>query len=142
MESLTNFIKVFNTGSTRLVVCVGKYAIKIPKLRKNDSFYGVIYNMLRGWKGNRYEYIWSKTDLYPYLAKVKLSMLFSFIIIMERAESIDRDRFFSLKKSDYEFGGYEFKMDSFGVINNEVKIIDYDGLTDYKMEYKYVEFER
>lgn len=123
-------IKIYNNGSSRVVVCIHRYAIKLPRILSDDKFYGNVMSTINGWKGNRYEYIWSKSDIYPYLAKVKLSALFSFIIVMERAKELDREAFFNLDKSDYKFGGFEFKLDSFGVVNNEVKIIDYDGLNN------------
>ena len=121
-------IKLYNNGSSRIVIGIGSYVIKIPRFISDDKFYGNTISIIKGWKGNRYEYLWSKTNIYPYLAKVKLSLLFSFIIVMERAEELDRESFFKLDKSDYEFGGFEFKIDSFGIVNNEIKVIDYDGL--------------
>lgn len=117
-----------NKGSTRFIICLGKYAIKIPKLKTDNKFYGNLFTFLNGWKGNRYEYIWSKANIYPYLAKVRISLFFSLIIIMDRARPIDRDDFLLIDKNDYSFGGYEFKMDSFGVVKNRIVIIDYDGL--------------
>lgn len=121
-------IRIYSKGSTRVVFGIGRYVIKIPRLNADDKFYGRVISILKGWKGNRFEYIWSKANIYPYLAKVKLSMMFSFIIVMERAEELDVESYFKLDKSDYKFGGFEFKNDSFGIINNEIKIIDYDGL--------------
>lgn len=121
---LLNF-KVVNTGSTRLVLLIGGYAIKIP--RGDDNSFGIFLGILRGWIGNRTEYMWSKQDLFPFLNRVVFSFLFSFIIVQRRVEMITEEEFFSLEKADYPFGGFEWKLDSFGKVNDKIVVIDYDG---------------
>lgn len=80
--------KFIKSGSTRLVFLLGNYAVKIPRcfIKSDDSFYGNIHNFLNGWKANRTEYIWSKSNLYLFLNPVKRSLLFSIILIFDRAD--------------------------------------------------------
>ena len=120
-------IKCISTGSTRIVFLIGKYAIKIPRVivQPDNKFYGRLHEFICGWKANRTEYIWSKSNIYPFLNPVKISLLFSIILIFDRSEELSRDEFFNLNEEDYNFGGYEHKIDSFGKINSEIKIIDY-----------------
>ena len=120
-------IKFINTGSTRLVFLVGKYAIKTPRccIKPDNKFYGKLMGFLQGWIGNRSEYIWSKSKIYPFLNPVRLSLFGSLIIVMDRADIISDDEFLLLNKNDFDFYGFEFKADSFGKVNNTIKVIDY-----------------
>ena len=43
---------------------------------------------------------------------------------MERVEPISRNEFLKLNQTDYDFN-FEWKHDSLGKINNEIKVIDY-----------------
>jgi hypothetical protein len=117
-------VKLINSGSTRLVLLVGQYAIKIPRccIKPDNKFYGKVIGLLEGWKANRYEYIWSKSNIHDFLCEVKYSFLFSLIIIMKKADKISRDEFFELKKFNFT---YEHKIDSYGKINNKIKVVDY-----------------
>lgn len=78
-----------------------------------------------GMGSNRTEYIWSKSNLYSFLNPVKLSLLFSIILIFDRTQEISENEFFDLNEEDYNFYSYEHKIDSFGKINSEILIIDY-----------------
>lgn len=118
--------KLINTGSTRIVLLIGDYAIKIPR-SEHEYYTGKVLGILRGWIGNRTEYMWSKQDLFPFLNRVVFSFLFSFIIVQRRVEMITEEEFFSLEKADYPFGGFEWKLDSFGKVNDKIVVIDYDG---------------
>ena len=118
--------KFIDTGSTRIVFLIGNHAVKIPRFIKPDnSFYGKLLGFLWGWEANRTEYIWSKSNLYSFLNPVKLSLLFSLILIFDRTQELSENEFFNLNPEDYNFGSYEHKMDSFGKINSEIRIIDY-----------------
>ena len=120
-------VKFINKGSTRLVFLVGRYAVKTPRccIKPDNSFYGKLLGFLQGWLGNRTEYIWSKSKIYPFLNPVRLSILGSLIIVMDRADEITEKEFHMLKEADFNFGGFEWKLDSFGKINNIVKVVDY-----------------
>lgn len=117
--------KCINTGSTRLVFLIGSYAFKIPRccVKLDNSFYGRLLGFLWGWESNRVEYVWSKSKIYDYLNPIRLSLLWSLIIVQDRVEEISREEFFNL--TPFEFGGYEHKIDSFGKLNNKIYIIDY-----------------
>ena len=119
--------KFVNTGSTRLVFLIGQHAIKIPRccVKAEDYFHGRLYSFLKGWLSNRHEYNYSKANLYDFLLPIKFSLFGSMIIVMKRVEPITREEFLNLKEEDFNFGGYEFKEDSFGKINNKIFIIDY-----------------
>lgn len=118
--------KLINTGSTRLVFLISNYAIKIPRcfVKPDNSFYGKLYGFLMGWLSNRHEYMWSKTGM-SFLLPVKLSIFGSLIIVMDRAEEITEEEFFSLSEEDFNFEAIEFKIDSFGKINNTIFALDY-----------------
>jgi len=118
-------MKFNNLGTTRVVFLIGKYAIKIPRcgIPPSNSFYGKFMDLLEGWKGNRNEYIWSNAKIYDYLCPVRLSLFFSFIIVMDRAKSLTYKEFKNLEK--FNFGGYEHKRDSYGKVNNKIIVVDY-----------------
>ncbi len=117
--------KFINTGSTRLVFLIGKYAIKIPRcfVKMDNSFNGRILEFLKGWQANRTEYIWSQSKIYDYLNPIRFSLLGSLIIIQDRVEEISKNEFYTLEQ--FNFGKYEHKIDSLGKIKNRIVIIDY-----------------
>lgn len=119
---ILNF-KVVNTGSTRLVLLIGGYAIKIP--RGDDNSFGIFLGILRGWIGNRTEYMYTKYNIYSFTNPILFSFLFSLVVVQKRTELITREEFFSLERDDYPFGGFEWKLDSFGKIDNKIVVIDY-----------------
>lgn len=119
-------MKILNNGSTRIVILVGKYAIKIPRffIEPDNKFYGKLVNFLFGWVSNRKEYLLSKNQINDDLLPVKKSFLWSMIIIMDKAEPITREEFFNLNQEDFNFG-HEHKLDSYGKVNNKIYVIDY-----------------
>ena len=119
--------KFINTGSSRLVFLIGKYAIKIPRccVKPDNTFYGKLLGFLWGWEANRVEYKWSKSKTYDFLNPVKFSILGSIIIVFDRARVLTDIEFMDLNKDDFPFGKFEFKTDSFGFVNGVVKILDY-----------------
>ena len=112
-------------GATRFVILIGNYAVKFPAIWIKSSFYGTFYMFLQGWLGNRNEYLWSRSRIFDYLCRVRISVFLSFIIIMDKAEELTQEEFATLKEKDYEFKKIEWKKSSFGKINGEIKIIDY-----------------
>ena len=120
-------MKLITKGSSRLVFLIGNYALKIPRVfvEADDKFYGKLYTFLKGWQSNRYEYLWSKSNLYDFLLPVKFSVFYSIIIIMDKATELTVDEFSMLDEADYNFKRFEFKLDSFGKLNNKNYIIDY-----------------
>ena len=120
-------------GDTRIVLITKQYAIKIPKFQ-NKNFYGIIYTMLTGWIANRNEFLWHKSNIHNFFCPVKLSILFSFIIIMEKAIPINKKEFKNIKK--FNFGGYEHKISSYGKINGKIVIVDYGDYSRVNKEEK------
>jgi len=116
-------MKFINTGATRLVFLTKNYAIKIPRVFiKTNKFYGNIISFLEGWKANRYEYKWSKSKIFDFLAPIEYSILFSMVIVMKRAQPMTETEFNNLEKFNF---GYEHKQDSIGFIDNKPVILDY-----------------
>lgn len=116
-------------GSTRIVFIVGKYAIKIPSLRIDDHFMGMLYGILLGWQGNRFEYVWSKENInkslnYPF-NKTIISLFGSFIVVQRKASPISIEQFLEIEPVNFD--GYEHKINSFGIVDEKIVILDYDG---------------
>jgi len=99
-------------------------AIKIPRIfvKPDNGFYGKTIGFLNGWLANRYEYKWSKSQMYDFLCPVKYSFFFSMIIVMKRAETLSREEFFNLNKFNFV---YEHKLDSYGKLDGKVVVVDY-----------------
>jgi len=117
-------MEIITTGTKRIVILTKRHAIKIPKFTSEKSdFFGRVIHILEGWRSNRLEYIWSKSDILNYFCEVKFSFFFSFVIIMDKTEMLTEKEFKELEP--FNFGGYEHKIDSFGKIDGKVKIIDY-----------------
>ena len=111
-----------NTGETRMVFVFDKHVIKIPRCMGYAPSHGIVHSILRGWLANRTEYKWSGRR--KVLCPVTVSLLFSFIIVMERADSITEEEFDNLPE-DLGFNSFERKVDSLGKLNGEITIIDY-----------------
>lgn len=119
---MNKFIEL-KQGTTRIVVCIGKYAIKIPNFRSWKLF-------LNGLLANIQEETFR--DLDPILLKSKLYIPGGFLSIFEKVEEIDeitwikiKDDFYTIiDKKDYIIP-VEIKKDSFGMLNGQLKIIDY-----------------
>jgi len=118
-------MKIVWIGATRIVIVFDKVVIKIPRLFKVNTFYGKTVSILEGWLANRNEYIWEKSNIYDFLCPIKLSLFWSFIIVMSKVELLNDVEFNKLNKEDYNFGGIEWKLDSFGKLNNKIVAIDY-----------------
>lgn len=117
-------MRLLRTGSTRAVLLTNKYAIKFPigVLCTDNTFYGRMHGILRGWLANRTEYKWSSYGEFTFLCPIKYSFLFSFVVVMPRVDPIPRDEFYNI--SPFNFS-YEHKLDSYGLFNNKVVVVDY-----------------
>jgi len=90
-----------------------------------NYFYGRVSNTLDGWSANRTEYKWSKLGDMNFLCKVRISLLFSFIIVMDRTNQITEQEFDELNMDDFNFG-FEKKLDSFGKDKHgNIIVVDY-----------------
>lgn len=124
---IKNFFKNIERkyGTTRAVLLIGQYAIKVPSFVEWRLFlYGLLGNMQEVvfWKG------------LPTSRSMMCPVLFSipggFLIIMRRAESVSVEEF--LEKSQKWFNEarnlsipVENKVDSWGRINNKIVAVDY-----------------
>lgn len=119
-------MEIIYSGSTRIVFLIGRYAVKIPKcfVKAECSFYGHLIGFLNGWKANRTEYIWSKSNIFDFLLPVKFSSLGSLIIIMDKVDLITVEEFCEIDINNYNFS-HEHKLDSYGKLNNKIYVIDY-----------------
>jgi hypothetical protein len=113
-------------GITRTVFLIGKYAIKVPCGR-----YGW-QKWLRGLLANLQEREWSKAN-YPELCPVLFSDPFGVVVVMPRAEILDRPltpgEYHAMFEDIYPERGYripsENKPDSFGYLNGRLVAVDY-----------------
>jgi len=111
---------IIKKGTTRIAFIFKNWTIKVPRI-KND-FYGRIYNFIVGCRHNRFEYIWSKSNIYKFLCPVIFSFLGSLVIIMPTVKELSNKEFKKLTK--YNFS-YEHKKDSYGRLENNIVVIDY-----------------
>ena len=110
-------------GSTRTVILIARYAIKIPSFVEWRLF---LYGLL----GNMQESLWSKCGI-DRLCKVLFSIPGGFIVVMERAEPLTREEFDKfdydgfIKDCDLCLTFIENKYDSFGKIGGKIVAVDY-----------------
>lgn len=111
-------------GSTRVVLLIGRWALKLPSLYSWPHF-------LRGLLCNMQEAMFSATG-WPELCPVVLSIPGGWLVVMPRAHPISREEFFSM---DYEsfvqrpdhVVPVERKLDSFGMLDGRLVAVDYGG---------------
>jgi len=109
-------------GSSRTVILVSKWAIKLP------SFAGW-RNFLHGLLANHQERLFSQAE-WPELCPVLWSLPLAIVICMRRAgplemaqfESLDFDRF--VNREEYAIP-VENKLDSFGWLDGRIVAVDY-----------------
>ena len=111
-------------GTTRIVLLLGKYAIKFPAVNSWQNF-------LLGMVSNINESRLSKVVQLPGFPRF-CPVLFSFpgglFNVMPRTKPIDRESFFNMDMSwCMENGPIENKLDSFGMLGGEVVAVDYNG---------------
>ncbi len=137
MATLNTRVLQFYSGVTRFVICVGPFAIKLPRL---EFGYNGWRNFLHGLLANMTE-----TEFSSYLSGVVAPVLFSiaggWAVIMPRAKPFEKldnesdDDF--IARFDYLYSQWlntpnalgvsmiEKKPDSFGFINGQFLAIDY-----------------
>jgi len=110
-------------GTSRIVICIKNIAIKLPNISEYRLFlYGLLANMQ--------ERLFWKSYKNKKLCPVLLSFPGGFMIVMKRAESITRKKFYTLdynkfvNEKDFIIP-VENKLSSFGIIDNEIVAVDY-----------------
>ncbi len=109
-------------GTTRTVLLIGRWAVKVPSLTEWRLF-------LLGLLANMQEACLSRCG-WPELCPVTFSIPGGWLIVMHRAEPITRDEFFTLdverwRNRDEYTVPVEAKLDSFGRLNGSIVAIDY-----------------
>lgn len=108
-------------GTTRLVILVGKYAIKVPRPKWWKSF-------LKGIIANLDESLWYKNS--PLDWKLKMApvigcYLKGFILIMRRAEPLTLEQYGSISIKDYYLIPMDNKIQNFGIYKGNIVLVDY-----------------
>lgn len=117
---------IFKKGVTRLVLLIGKYAIKFPNFTYSHLHF------LNGCYNNYSEYQYCKTfkkvqdsmDLYKKVSPTIFCLCFGLISVQKRVELLDRDltndeiQYFKQQSDD-------IKKDNFGYLNGVLVCIDY-----------------
>lgn len=115
-------------GTTRKVILIGSWAIKLPALTEWRLF-------LMGLLANMQESQFSRLG-WPELCPVIFAAPGGICLIMQRAEPLTRDQFFALDYAEWIKRGedlpkgewvipVENKLDSFGVIGDRIVAVDY-----------------
>jgi hypothetical protein len=109
-------------GSTRTVLLIGKYAVKIPAMVSWKHF-------LNGLLGNIQESEFNTLN-HPKLCPVLFALPLGFLIVMPRCENVSREVFYSLDfkrfvKERNLLLPVEDKLSSFGMLNGKVVAVDY-----------------
>lgn len=115
-------------GTTRTVILIGGYAIKIPVFTEWRLF-------LSGLLANIQEVTFSRAG-WPELCPVIWSIPGGWLVVMQRAEPLTREQFFALNYAEWIKGGkdlpkgewvipVENKQDSFGYLDGRLVAVDY-----------------
>lgn len=109
-------------GTSRIVLLIGNYAVKVPSFVEWRLF---LLGLLANMQERRFsEHGWEE------LCPVLWSIYGGFMIVMRRAEPLTREQFDSfdaeawLERDDYVVPA-EPKMDSFGWLDGKIVAIDY-----------------
>jgi hypothetical protein len=120
-------LKISRRGVTRLVLLVGPWAIKAPRLNSWRQF-------LWGLLANLQEAEWSRTR-WPQLCPVLWSIPGGLLLVMRRAHELTADEFAAFDVDAFRGSvpgatlPVENKRDSFGWLNGRVVAVDYGGPT-------------
>jgi hypothetical protein len=110
---------------TRMVVCIGPYAIKLPRVS-----WGVYY-FVKGWLDNlteaRISDQFKNTPKWSELVCPVRRSLCGLILIMDRASPITKDRYKTINKQleAYKDITSDLKPDNFGELNGRIVLVDY-----------------
>lgn len=121
---MSSFFEYINTGATRRVFLLSRWAIKIPSFESWKLF-------LRGLLCNLQEADFSKAgwpELCPVVAKLPLGLL----LVMKRARPLTEEDWLSvcyedIVEKDWYMIPAEDKMDSFGWLDGHIVAVDYGG---------------
>lgn len=104
-------------GTSRLVLLIGPYAVKIPHPQRWHGFlYGLIANSNEAKLGRLGE---------PGLCPVLFSVRGGWLVVMPRCEPLGKAQFEALPCAPPARGAVEHKRDSFGLFRGRVVAVDY-----------------
>lgn len=106
-------------GSTRIVILVGKYAVKIPNIVEWKLF-------LNGLLGNMRERAYWRFQTFPKLCPIVFSIPGGFINIMKRATPLSIEEFNDLNWVLFDRIPCERKLSSYGLLEGKIVVVDYD----------------
>lgn len=118
---MPNYIK---TGESRLVICVGKYAIKIAKLSTQKQCFK---KFIHGCRANKHEhhYYMNRCTLFKHVAPSIFCSMFGLIQIQTRC----KQNYINLTNSQKELFatlcGNDNKPTNFGWLNGNLVCLDY-----------------
>ena len=115
-------------GTTRTVILIRRWAIKIPVFREWRLF-------LSGLLANMQERRFAAAG-WPELCPVVFALPGGWLLVMRRAEPLTREQFFALNYGEWIKGGndlpkgdwiipVENKLDSFGILDGRIVAVDY-----------------
>ena len=115
-------------GATRWVICLGRYAFKLPSLHSYTDFLGGLRSNVFEYK--TYEY--AKEGAFPIdkFCPIVFSLPLGLLNVMRRAAVMKNEEFKHFKVEKFcNMGDYvipvEHKSDSFGWLNGRIVAIDY-----------------
>ncbi|MGN6538949.1 MAG: hypothetical protein ACTHKQ_24880 [Mesorhizobium sp.] len=119
-------MRIHTCGSTRTVVLIGAYAIKIPGAWRWPRRYR---SLLNGLLANASERDFGKAG-WDGLCPLTFSLPGGWLNVMRRAEPLSRDEWFAFDRDAFIDRGdwilpVEDKMDSFGKLNGRIVAVDY-----------------
>lgn len=126
-------------GCSRMVILIGNYAIKLPNLkyRYPSCLWGLIHNLSESNWYKASQGIFNNGEIQDYdklLCPILYANRFGLVVIMKRAQPLPKTFdcpivFEWLASRFIKFGDCicpaEKKIDSFGLLNNEIVAIDY-----------------
>ena len=114
------FVRIVTAGRNRLVILVGRWALKVPSMRCwRDFLFGLLNNLTERDR--------SRSGVLPAACPVLWCAPGGFVLVMPRARMLTPAEFASL---DYgtvvgDRCSVEHKPDSFGIVDGRLVVLDY-----------------
>lgn len=110
-------------GSSRVVVLVGKYAVKFPRAYSEKSF---LYGMYCNVSERKYCVQMRRLSMYSDLVAPSLFCVFGgFVQIQLKCEPLDRELSIEEREKFQDVSGGDLKSSNFGLLNDKVVCLDY-----------------
>ena len=114
---------MFHYGASRIVLCIGNYAIKVPRITR----------LSKGLIGNRWEVemwkVWKPIFGWENLCPIIISDPTGFFVIMKRGKQpVSFDEIRRVNDEDYDYHpdiNVEYKPENWGEIDGKLVCLDY-----------------